>query len=66
MFKQLNREMEDIRKTQTELLEMKTIKLGIKITMYLMANQTWEKISKLEDTKIETIQNEARQKKKMF
>ena len=34
--------------------------------MYLMANYTWEKISKLEDTKIETIQNEARQKKKMF
>lgn len=66
MFKQLNREMEDIRKTQTELLEMKTIKLGVKITMYLMANYTWEKRSKLEDTKIETIQNEARLKKKCF
>ena len=31
-----------------------------------MADYTWEMISKLEDTKIETIQNEARQKKKMF
>lgn len=60
MFKQLNREMEDIRKTQTELLEIKTIKLWIKITVYLMANYTREKISKLEDTKIDTIQNEAR------
>lgn len=40
MFKQLKREMEDIRKTQTELLEIKTIKLGIKITVYLMANYT--------------------------
>lgn len=40
MFKQLSREIVDIRKTQIELLEMKTIRLEIKTTMYLMGDYT--------------------------
>lgn len=52
--------MEDIKETYIELLEMKTTLHGINIRL----DTTEGKISELEDTKVETIQNEIQRGKK--